>query len=306
MRPLSRILNKVQLKKMENQVTEIVTNEWNANPTQAAFPELLEAGKVLHFRGLEFAIPAQERQFFTPQIKSPKSRNISLDNQGCLAGAAGDAAVKEALGALLGRFRMCAQTLIHSCFPHYKSHLRMAPTSFRPLEVASRVQSVRADDRRLHIDAFPSRPNYGERILRVFINVNPHGVPRVWRVGEPFERIAQRYLADIEPYSRWRAQVINALGITKSLRSEYDHLMLKMHDAMKSDLEYQQNSPQVSVPFPPGSVWVCFSDQASHAVMSGQYMMEQTFHLPAAEQYQPESSPLAILRRLAGRELVNI
>jgi hypothetical protein len=73
-----------------------------------------------------------------------------------------------------------------------------------------------------------------------------------------FERVAQRYLADVEPYSRWRAQVINALGITKSLRSEYDHLMLKLHDAMKSDREYQQNSPPVSISFPPGAVWVFF------------------------------------------------
>lgn len=289
---------------MENQVIESTGGEWDANPAQAAFPELLEAGKVLYLHGLEFDFSAEEKRFFTPQIKHPKARNISLDSQGHLAGAAGDAGMQEALGALLGRFRACAQTLIHSHFPLYKNHLRMGPTSFRPLEVASRVQSVRADDRRLHIDAFPSRPNYGERILRVFINVNPHGVPRVWRVGEPFERIAQRYLANIDPYSRWHAKVINALGITKSLRSEYDHLMLRLHDAMKSDLAYQQNSPQVSVPFTPGAVWVCFSDQVSHAVMSGQYMMEQTFHLPVAGQYQPKSSPLAILERLTGRELV--
>ena len=56
--------------------------------------------------------------------------------------------------------------------------------------------------------------------------------------------------------------------------------------------------------FPAGSVWVCFSDQTSHAVMSGQYMLEQTLHLPAARQYNPDSSPLAILSRLTGRKLV--
>jgi hypothetical protein len=33
-------------------------------------------------------------------------------------------------------------------------------------------------------------------------------------------------------------------------------------------------------------------------------MMEQTFHLPVAQQYDPESSPLAILTRLTGRKLV--
>lgn len=56
--------------------------------------------------------------------------------------------------------------------------------------------------------------------------------------------------------------------------------------------------------FPAGSVWVCFSDQTPHAVMAGQYMLEQTLHLAASRQYNPESSPLAILSRLTGRTLV--
>jgi hypothetical protein len=166
------------------------------------------------------------------------------------------------------------------------------------------VQSWRADDRRLHIDAFPSRPNYGERILRVFTNVNPAGAPRVWRVGEPFETVARRFLPRAKPYSRWQARLLQTLHVTKSFRSEYDHLMLQLHDGMKSDLDYQRSAQQQTVPFPAGSVWVCFSDQTSHAVMSGQYMLEQTLHLPAARQYNPDSSPLAILSRLTGRTLV--
>ena len=106
------------------------------------------------------------------------------------------------------------------------------------------------------------------------------------------------------PYSRWQAHLLQLLRVTKSLRSEYDHLMLQLHDAMKKDMDYQQDAHQVTMPFAPGSVWVCFSDQTSHAVMSGQYMMEQTFHLPAAKQYDPEASPLAILTRLTGRKLI--
>ncbi len=92
--------------------------------------------------------------------------------------------------------------------------------------------------------------------------------------------------------------------MTKSFRSEYDHLMLQLHDGMKSDLDYQQTSPQENAEFPPGSVWVCFSDQTSHAVMAGQYMLEQTLHPDAAKQHNPPSSPLAILSRLTGRPLV--
>jgi hypothetical protein len=221
-----------------------------------------------------------------------------------LKGVAGDENMQRAVAAMVGRFRTQAQQLIHGLLPHYTPALRLAPTSYRPAQVETRVQSWRADDRRLHIDSFPSRPNYGERILRVFTNVNPDGAARVWRVGEPFEAVATRFLPRATPYSRWQAHLLRALRVTKSLRSEYDHLMLQLHDGMKSDLEYQTNPQQQTVAFPAGSVWVCFSDQTSHAVMSGQYMLEQTLHLPAARQYNPDSSPLAILSRLTGRQLV--
>jgi hypothetical protein len=38
--------------------------------------------------------------------------------------------------------------------------------------------------------------------------------------------------------------------------------------------------------------------------MSGQHMLEQTFHLPVERQYAPAASPLAILTRLAGHPLI--
>jgi hypothetical protein len=210
----------------------------------------------------------------------------------------------QALAAMIGRFRAQSQQLIAALLPHYTGFLRLAPTSYRPMQVESRQQSWRADDRRLHVDAFPSRPNDGERILRVFTNVNPSGLPRVWRVGEPFETVARRFLPRARAYSPWQARALRALHVTKSLRSEYDHLMLQLHDGMKSDLDYQQTADQATVPFPAGSVWVCFSDQTSHAVMSGQYMLEQTLFLAPEHQYDPQASPLAILSRLTGRPLV--
>ena len=144
----------------------------------------------------------------------------------------------------------------------------------------------------------------GERILRVFANVNPHGAPRVWRVGEPFEQIAKRFLPHIKPQLPGAAWLLERLHITKSRRTEYDHLMLHLHDCMKADLDYQKSSPQETMPFPPGSVWVCFSDQTSHAVMSGQFMVEQTFFLPVRAMAEPECAPLGILERLKSRALV--
>ncbi|MFT3717667.1 Kdo hydroxylase family protein [Pseudorhodoferax sp.] len=289
---------------MASQLLELDLADWAGARADDAWVEALEAGKVLVFPRLGFALSPEERQLLDPSLLAEGSRNISLDGSGRLKGAAGDPARQQAVASMVARFRGQARQLVDALLPHYGPALRMAPTSFRPAQVATRQQSWRADDRRLHVDAFPSRPNYGERILRVFINLNPHGEPRVWRVGEPFEQVAQRFLPRLKPYVRWQAKALRALRVTKSLRSEYDHLMLQLHDAMKSDLGYQQSAPQQTVAFQPGTVWVCFSDQTSHAVMSGQFMAEQTLHLPAAAQYNPAASPLAILSRLTGRSLV--
>lgn len=264
----------------------------------------LEAGKVLYFPNLGFALSDAEQALLHPEMRDPKSRNISLDAQGRLKGLAGDAATQATVTAWIQRFRTQSQALIARLLPGYEGKLRMAPTSLRPSEVESRVQSWRADDRRLHVDAFPSRPNRGERILRVFTNIHPAGGDRVWRVGEPFETVARTFLPKAKPYSLWQAKALAALHVTKSLRSEYDHLMLQLHDGMKRDLDYQRNAPQQTVNFPAGSTWVCFSDQTSHAAMSGQYMMEQTLFLQAGGEYDPAASPLGILTRLKGRPLV--
>ncbi|MDR3480222.1 MAG: Kdo hydroxylase family protein [Burkholderiaceae bacterium] len=289
---------------MESQIIEIDGRSWQPESANAEWIAGLEAGKVLYFPHLAFEVSEAERRFLTPEARDPKARNISLDAQGKLKGAAGDELAQRELAAMIGRFRAQAQTLVDAILPRYSDALRLAPTSYRPMQVETRIQSVRADDRRMHFDAFPTRPTHGERILRVFTNVNPEGVPRVWRIGEPFETVARRFLPRAKPYVRWQAKVLHALHVTKSLRSEYDHLMGQLHDGMKADADYQRNGGQVTMPFPPGCVWICYADQAAHAVMSGQYMMEQTFHLPVAQQYDPESSPLAILTRLTGRKLV--
>jgi hypothetical protein len=290
---------------MENQIVEIdMADVGHGNPAWIA---ALEAGKVLYFPNFAqhgFTPQKEELALFREDIRDPKTRNISLSASGELKGVVGDDATKALMAGMIGRFRAQAEGLLGNLVPRYGEHLRRGATSFRPSVVQNRVQSWRADDRRMHVDAFPSRPNYGERLLRVFTNVNQEGEPRVWRVGEPFEDVARRFLPKAKPYSAWQAKMLNALHVTKSLRSEYDHLMLQLHDGMKSDLDYQKNAPQVTFGFPPGCAWVCFSDQTSHAVMAGQYMMEHTLQLSPMHQYDKDASPLAILTRMKGHALV--
>src|SRR6267378_3090517 len=75
------------------------------------------------------------------------------------------------------------------------------------------------------------------------------------------------------------AQLLRALRVTKRSRSEYDHLMLQLHDRVKADTGYQQQAPQQRIDFPVGSTWIVFSDQVLHAAMRGQFVMEETLML---------------------------
>ncbi len=283
---------------------KIEGSDWHALTSKPEWTRAVEAGKVLYFPELGFQLQPEERGLLRPEVRDPKSRNISLNVDGSLKGAAGDEHTQRQLAAMIGRFREQAVALVSHLFPEYAQVMRMAPTSFRPMQVQSREQSWRADDKRLHVDAFPSRPNHGERILRVFTNINPDGEPRVWRVGGPFEDVAKAFLPRAKPYVAWQAKALKMLHVTKSFRSEYDHLMLQLHDGMKSDPAYQKSAQQESVEFAAGSSWICFSDQAVHAVMAGQYMLEQTLFLPRGSEYDPEASPLSILTRMKGHALV--
>ena len=281
---------------------------WDASPGEraptTAVEHLLEAGHVLCFPHLAFVLTEREQRFLTPQISDGKAKNISLRDDGSLRGAAGSVQDRNELRDMITRFAHQAQTLVERLFPHYRGRLRAAKASYRPMQVEGRQSSWRKDDTRLHVDAFPSNPVHGVRLLRVFTNINPVGRPRQWRVGEPFPEFLQRFAPRLTPPVPGSAAVLRALHITKSQRSAYDHYMLQLHDKMKADLAYQRTAPQRDVDFAPGTTWVVFSDQVLHAVMGGQYMMEQTFYLEPRHQLYPHTAPLKLLEDLLGKALL--
>ena len=262
----------------------------------------LEGGGVLILPHLRFELSPDELRFLSPVWSDGRAKNISLDGD-ALNGAHGLPADLAALALMIERFAGCARDLVTALFPRYAPYVKRARTSYRPQPAVGRALSWRKDDARLHIDAFPSRPNHGERILRVFSNVNPVE-DRVWRVGEAFATMAQTFLPRVRPQLPGAPALLAWLRVTKGVRSEYDHLMLGLHDNAKADLDYQSRCEQRTVRFAPGTTWLCFSDQVMHAAVSGQHMLEQTIHLPIAAMYELQSSPLAILERLCGRRLL--
>ena len=206
--------------------------------------------------------------------------------------------------SLLRRFSGMSAELVAGLMPNYAGGLERARATYRPIEIKGREYSPRKDDRRLHVDAFPSQPTEGRRILRVFTNINRAGESRVWRVGEQFEDFARRYLAKLRAPNRFEAWLLAMAGITKRKRSAYDQIMLQLHDKAKLDPEYQANAPHYDLEFPPGTTWICYTDQVLHAALAGRFALEQTFHLSPDVMLEPARSPLRVLERLTGRVLV--
>ena len=276
----------------------------DAAPGSPALVEALESGAVLVFRDLDFPFDAFERRFVERPFADGKAKNVSIRGEAAeLRGAAGSEEEQARLRALLLRYRRFAQDLVATHLPAYRETLVLAGTSYRPFEVDQRKLSWRRDDTRMHVDAFPSNPIGERRILRIFRNINAAGQPRHWRVGEDFGTMAEKFLPKLPGYSGLSASLLALLKITKAKRSEYDHLMLHLHDALKQDLDYQANAPQADVHFQPGETWVTFSDLVMHGAMGGRYMLEQTAYIAVADQADPEKSPQRILARKMGRPL---
>jgi hypothetical protein len=266
--------------------------------------DALERGQILLMPQLRFELGQAEKRFLSPEYLSGKSKNISFDpSTGALGGTSSEGEDRAALTALMRRYSIQTKAVVHALFPLYADRISQGRTSFRPAEIAGRSTSWRKDDTRLHVDAFPSRPMHGNRILRVFANVNPTQ-SREWRAGEGFEYTASQFSPRVRPPLPGTALIMKLVNITKGGRTLYDHYMLGLHDAMKADEQYQTKSRQVQISFPAGAVWACFTDSVAHAAMSGQHAFEQTFYLPVTAMRNPELSPLRVLERLMGKALV--
>lgn len=274
-------------------------------PSSKSWASELEEGNLIYLPKLGFTLSQPERLLFNSSF-SLSAKNVSFDTRKqTLKGVTSLSATHtHLLKGLLTRFSQNAQQLMETLFSTYKTRLIPGKTSFRPLEVKSRNLSRNKDDRLLHVDAFPSQPNQGKRILRVFTNINPVQENRVWRIGEDFSSVAKRFLPTVPKQIPGIATVLCLLGITKGYRSQYDHVMLHIHNRMKQDQAYQEQVKATELQFPSQTSWIVATDQVSHAARSGRYVLEQTFLLPVEAMMDPSRSPLKILEKLAGRPLI--
>jgi hypothetical protein len=252
---------------------------------------VLEAGKILFFP--EYYFSSVDPSLMSESILDGTHKNVSYDYKRAKLGAFKKDVpdLDKKLEHLMRGYAEFAHKLIQTALPSYVPHLQWGRTSFRPAQISGRVTSKRKDDTRLHVDSFSASPVNGLRILRVFCNINPQQEPRVWNLGEPFAQVLQRFAPQIRSYSRLTAKILKLVKTTKTLRSPYDHYMLHLHDTMKRDDRYQEKVEKIQINFPSQSTWIVFTDHVSHAALSGQYLLEQTFYLPVDKMANPELSP---------------
>ena len=273
-------------------------------PHAGTATEYIEGGDVLVLRNLPFEIASEERSLLTASASDGHSKNVSFDPATSrLDGCAFTGRERELLTRMLGRFVHQAGALVDGLLPRYRPTRAPSLASYRPIEIEDRPSTVKQDDTRLHVDAFPVRPMAGGRILRVFTNINPDGAPRVWEIGEPFERVVQRFLPLVPRYSPLGAWALEWRGRTRGRRTEYDHVMLSLHDLCKLDAGYQATCDKTRVEFRAGWTWMCYTDQVSHAALAGRYVLEQTIVVPVSAMADPERAPLRVLERALNRRL---
>jgi hypothetical protein len=272
----------------------------------------LEEGNILFFEKTPFELPPDEVQFLLGQKQSAAGYHKNIAYRPVSNRLTGYAQArnghKERLHAIMQRYSQTVLGFTPQFLTPYAGSLAADFASFRPQQEAGRQIRLRVRNDLLHVDSFPTRPSHGNRILRVFTNINPTE-PRAWVTSATFEHLVARYVgAGGMPLPRGMpsgprkvlTRLARALGLLSLARPPYDDWMLRFHHFLKANREFQDMGSRTQWEFPPQSTWLVFTDMVSHAVLSGQFALKQTFIVSKHALVLPEKAPVRILERIAG------
>jgi hypothetical protein len=273
----------------------------------------LEAGDILFFSQTPFELPEDEVQFLLTRKQAGGAfhKNIAYRPAADrITGADDSGPEAERLREIMRNYSRRSTEFLGGFLSSYERRWKLDFASYRPLEERGRAARVRARNDLPHVDAFPTRPTNGDRILRFFSNINP-SQNRVWITSQTFDVQAPRFVQQVGLPGKESADLFGKAfrGVGKALhfpganRSPYDEFMHRCHNAMKEDEDFQRTCPKQRWEFPPNSAWMVYTDFVSHAVLEGQYALEQTFIVSREAMVRPELSPVSILERIAGYPL---
>jgi hypothetical protein len=302
----------------------VVTIEASALPATTdqthAWCAQLEAGDILFFPATPITLPPQDVQFLLglQQTNSSLHKNIAYkpraDAISGLDTNAADAAGVARLSSIMRGYSHAVENFLSGFLAPYQHRWQLDYASFRPQEEQNRNLALRKRNDLLHTDAFPTRPTHGARILRFFNNIHPTRT-RDWVVGDPFRTLAPRFAPKDIPLPAPESSAASVFkGLARGIglgsavpslkRSPYDDFMMRFHNFLKENEGFQESAQKYPSQFPAGSSWMVYTDTVPHAVLAGQYALEQTFLVAHEAMVAPEHSPLTVLEKMAGAKLV--
>jgi hypothetical protein len=282
------------------------------------YRSVLERGDILFFPDGGFEIPADVRAPLTGATQDARAIHKNIAYKPHLDAVSGlvDKSEAEAIRAAMRSYSGLAVDFVRGILPEYAAAWKIDYASFRSIEERGRALPLTKRNDLLHVDAFPTRPVFGDLILRCFTNVNPTE-PRQWLTSDPFAALAEREAgkAGLAKFAdaagapaanarRALARTLRRAGIPLVDRSPYDAFMLHFHDWLKANDDYQRNCRKYRFDLPPGSTWLVFTDVAPHAVLGGRLAMEQTLIISRASLANPALAPSSILEKMTGKTLI--
>jgi hypothetical protein len=300
-------------------VSEFRNGGWpeagNATGLSKHYCEQLEAGHILLFTETPFRLKRDDRQFLLNVRQSNANYHKNISYRPCenrIRGVNRHGTDVERLRNIMRAYSQNVSAFISTFLAPYAGGLRLDFASFRPIEEQGRKMSIKARNDLLHVDAFPTRPMNGDRILRVFTNIHPTR-PRAWVTANTFDVLAAQMAIDsgllaIARQSRSSvhrvlheiSRALGRMGLPLKDRSPYDRFMLSFHDYLKQNEGFQRNCPKYHWDFAPNSTWIVFTDMVPHAVLWGQFALEHTFIISTDVLRRPDRAPVHILESLAG------
>ncbi len=296
----------------------------SGEPAQRYLSEIwcrqLEEGNILFFPQTPIALDEDDLHFLRTleQTSSGLHKNLAykpaVDRVSGADMKSADRAASERLHRILREYSQNVTRFLTEFLAPYRSRWRLDYGSFRPQEEQGRDLSLRKRNDLMHTDAFSTRPTHGARILRFFNNLHPTRT-RDWITGEPFGALVPQFAPqqialprEQSTLTRVTAKTACAIGLGRVVpalkRSPYDDFMMRFHNFLKENAEYQEHGKREASFYPPGSSWMVYTDMVPHAVLAGQYALEQTYLIALEAMIAPEHSPLGVLQAMTGEKLV--
>jgi len=256
----------------------------------------LEEGQVLFFPTPPFDVPEEERQFLLAQRPSGSRlhKNVSYrPAQDVLRGFAAEEPTQSRMHQAMRNYSTQVIGFLTQFLAPYAGQWLLGYAS--PGRSKSKGATCHSTNGTICCTWMPSPADrHGVAASCLFTNLSPDK-PRVWLTTE--------IAADGSFLGRQFRRLGRLVGLPGADRSPYDRFMLRFHDYLKENAAFQADCVKTRLEFPPMGAWLVFSDGVPHAVLSGQFALEQTLLIPPSALVAAQSSPLRVLEALCGRPL---